>query len=410
MAPCPNADSCFSSDSLAGPGGARLPAGCYTHAFKSPGPGRASSMNCRERYRAVTHFGEPDRPFLSGFGIWPETAARWRQEGWDGTPLDELFPSDRVIGLPVPAGPCPPFEKKILEDTPGTLVYVDHEGIVKKEFKGDKGWSSMPQFVRFPVENERDFDHLVETRLGPNLDQRLPEDWDRRVKELKERTSPVMYFMDRWGGFFGPLRNLTGVKRLCTAFHREPDFVEKMMDQRVEVMLAILERVLEDVELDAFGFWEDMAYKTGPLLAPDMFREFMLPRYRIVCDYLHSQGVDVIGVDSDGDVRTLIPLWMKAGLNAVWPMEVQANMDVVETRGKYGKSLVIFGGIDKRALAKGPEAIEREVDRVWPVVETGGYIPHTDHSIPPDVSWENFQHYSRYIAMKAGLGEAEDHR
>jgi uroporphyrinogen-III decarboxylase len=182
-----------------------------------------------------------------------------------------------------------------------------------------------------------------------------------------------------------------------------------MMDQRVEVMLAILERVLEDVELDAFGFWEDMAYKTGPLLAPDMFKEFMLPRYRIICDYLHSQGVDVIGVDSDGDVRDLIPLWMKAGLNGIWPMEVQANMDVVDTRRKYGRRLVIFGGIDKRALAKGPEEIEKEVDRVWPVVESGGYIPHTDHSIPPDVSWDNFQHYSRYIASKAGFVDRHEH-
>jgi uroporphyrinogen decarboxylase len=360
-------------------------------------------MNSRERYRAVTHFRKPDRPFLSGFGIWPETATRWRQEGWDGTPLEELLPSDRVLGLPVPAGPCPPFEKEILEDTPETLVYVDHEGIIKKEFKGDKSWSSMPQFVKFPVENEEDFDRLARTRLAPNLDERLPKDWDKRVRELRERTEPLMYFMDRWGGFFGPLRNLTGVKRLCSAFYREPEFVKKMMDQRVEVMLAILERVLQDVELDAFGFWEDMAYKTGPLLAPDIFEEFMVPRYRKICEYLRSQGVDVIGVDSDGDVRSLIPLWLKAGLNAVWPMEVQAGMDVVEMRKNYGRRLVIFGGIDKRALARGKSQTEAEVDRVWPVVETGGYIPHTDHSIPPDVPWGTFCHYREYMAEKAGF-------
>jgi len=360
-------------------------------------------MNARERYWAVTHFQKPDRPFLSGWGIWPETAERWRSEGWDGTPLEKLFPRDTVLGVSVSAGPWPPFEKKILEDTPETILYVDHEGIVKREFKGDKGWSSMPQFVKFPVETEEDFDHLVRTKLGPNLDKRFPKDWKRKVREWRKRDVPLMYFADRWGGFFGPLRNLLGVKRLCRAFYQDRDFVEKMMDQRVEVLLAILGRILDDVDLDAFAFWEDMAYKNGPLLAPDMFKEFMIPRYKIVCDFLKSRGVDLICVDSDGDIRALIPLWLKAGLNGVWPLEVQAHMDVVELRKRYGRSLVMFGGIDKRALAKGKEEIEAEVERVWPVVETGGYVPHTDHSIPPDVSWENFCYYRRYMAQKASL-------
>ena len=62
-----------------------------------------------------------------------------------------------------------------------------------------------------------------------------------------------------------------------------------------------------------------------------------------------------------------------------------------------------MGGIDKRVLARDADAIEAEVDRVWPVVDAGGYIPHTDHSIPPDVSWDNFWHYRTYIAEKAGI-------
>lgn len=360
-------------------------------------------MNARERYHAVMHFMKPDRPFISGWGMWPETAARWRNEGWDGRPIEEIFPRDTVLGVSVSAGPWPPFEKEILEDTPETILYVDHEGIVKREFKGNKGWSSMPQFVRFPVKSEEDFDHMVRKKLAPNIEKRFPKDWEKKVREWKKRTSPLMYFPDRWGGFFGPLRNLLGIKNLCRAFYNQPEFVEKMMDQRVDVLLSILKKLLDDVEIDIFGFWEDMAYKNGPLLSPEMFKEFMLPRYKIVCDYLRSRGVDLIGVDSDGDVRTLIPLWLKAGLNAVWPMEVQASMDVVALRKEYGRKLGMFGGIDKRTLAKGKEPIEAEIDRVWPVVGTGGYIPHTDHSIPPDVSWDNFCHYQRYLVHKAGV-------
>jgi len=51
------------------------------------------------------------------------------------------------------------------------------------------------------------------------------------------------------------------------------------------------------------------------------------------------------------------------------------------------------GGIDKRALAAGPRAIDAEIARVRPAYELGGYLPCVDHSVPPDVLWDNFRYY-----------------
>ncbi len=359
-------------------------------------------MNPRERYLAVTHFGDPDRPFLSFEGMWPETEERWRREGWNGAPVGDIFNLDPILGIDIPVGPFPPFKSRTISENPKTRTYVDADGVVRREFKGRRSRSSMPQFVRFPVENEEDFWRLASTRLCPKLEERFPGDWECKVEKWKQRDSPLMCFANRWGGFFGPLRNLLGLKGLCRAFHETPDFVEAMMDQRVEVLLAILGKVLKSVQLDAFGFWEDMAYRNGPLISPSMFREFMVPRYREVCNFLRSRGVDLICVDSDGDVNQLIPLWLEAGVKGVWPLEVQAGMDVKDLRARY-PSLVMFGGIDKRALARGKKEIKREVDRIWPVVETGGYIPHADHWLPPDVSWRNFCIYRTYLARKAGV-------
>jgi uroporphyrinogen decarboxylase len=363
-------------------------------------------MNARERYRAVTHFEKPDRPFVPFEGMWPPTANRWKKEGWDGSPLDEVFHLDPILRVPVTTGPWPPFERKIIEDTPQTLLYVDPDGVVRREFKGDDSWSSMPQFVKHPVETEADFDRLARKRLGPKLEERFPKDWPSQVKKWRKRTTPLIFFAGRWGGFFGPLRNFLGLKELCRAFYERPEFVETMMDQRVEVLLAILERVLDHIDIDAFGFWEDMAYRTGPLPSPEMVREYMVPRYRIVSDYLRSRGVDTIYVDSDGDVRSLIPLWLKGGLNGVEPLEVQAGMDVPSLRQEYGRDLVMLGGIDKRALARGAPEIEAEVDRVWPMVAKGGYVPRADHWLPSDISFENLCHYQTYRARKAGIGAA----
>jgi uroporphyrinogen decarboxylase len=138
-----------------------------------------------------------------------------------------------------------------------------------------------------------------------------------------------------------------------------------------------------------------MAYKTASLISPAMFREFMLPRYKRLAQFAQSFGVDVAFVDTDGYVDELIPLFLEAGIRGMYPMEVNSGMDVAQLRRKYGRDLLMTGGIDKRALAAGPEAIEAELARCIPVALDGGYIPMVDHSLPPDISYANFQYYWR---------------
>ena len=132
-----------------------------------------------------------------------------------------------------------------------------------------------------------------------------------------------------------------------------------------------------------------MAYKAGPLVGPKMYRKFAEKHYRRVNDWLYSQGVKYIGLDSDGEISLLIPIWLDSGLNMLWPFECQSGMDVVKVRQQYGHDLIIMGGIDKRALTPGGDVMRREVDRVMPLVEDGGYFPELDHSAPPDISWPN---------------------
>ncbi len=360
-------------------------------------------MTSRERFLRTIRFQKTDMPYVGAVGGWQETHDRWRREGWDGRPLEEIFGTDRTLGVGVYYGPTPRFEYKVLEEDERTKTYVNHEGIIMRELKVYNS-SSMPQFLKFPVENEADFDKLCSERLGLNFEERVLPDWDERVESWKSRTSPLMCFADRWGGFFGPLRNLMGLEGLALAFYDQPKLVEKMMDQRVEAIIEITDKILEYTDIDAFAFWEDMAYKTGPLLGPDMFRRFMVPRYKRVCEWLRSRGVEFVFVDSDGNVSELIPLWLEAGLTGVWPFEVAAGMDVCELRRTYGHDLVMMGGIDKRVVATGGEVMRQEVDRVMPVVEDGGYIPGLDHGAPPDISWKNVCEYMEYLLHRLGRG------
>jgi uroporphyrinogen decarboxylase len=291
-----------------------------------------------------------------------------------------------------------------------------------REFK-EHSDTSMPQFVRFPVENPDDFETFAAERLALNSEARFPAEWKKQVaagglkgvaggasiadvSDTTEATdeNPRLCWADRWGGFFGSLRNMLGLENLCCAFYDNPAWVERMMEERADAIIEITSKVFEHTTFDVFWYWEDMAYNHASLIDPNMYRRFASKHYRRVNDWLRGKGVRHIGLDSDGDIRELIPVWMDSGIDMLWPFEAQSNMDVVEVRKQYGHDLIIMGGIDKRKLAAGGDAMRKEVDRVMPLVEDGGYIPEADHSIPPDVTWSGFIEYVEYLKARLGRG------
>jgi hypothetical protein len=357
----------------------------------------------RERFLQTMSFVPAHPPFVRSGGAWQETYDQWRQQGWDGRPLDEVLGTDPVLGVAVYYGPMPNFSYELLTEDEQTRVYVNHEGIVMREFKEHRD-TSMPQFIRFPVENNADFERLAAERLGLNMEQRFTQQWQDRVRSWRDSPHPRICWADRWGGYFGPLRNMMGLEALCLAFYDQPQLVERMMEQRTEAIIAITAEVLRHTSFEVFWFWEDMAYNGGSLIDPRLFRRYALPHYRRVCDWLHTQGIEHIWLDSDGDIHELIPIWLEAGINGLWPFEVQAGMDVLAVRRQYGHDLALAGGIAKQAVAEGGSAMRQAVDRVMPLVADGGYMPELDHSAPPDISWGKYCDYIAYLLGRLGRG------
>jgi uroporphyrinogen decarboxylase len=159
------------------------------------------------------------------------------------------------------------------------------------------------------------------------------------------------------------------------------------------------------VDLDFADFWEDMCFNMGPMISPAMFKEFMVPRYKRITDFLKQHGVDVVYVDCDGDINELVPLWLEGGVNCMFPLEIQSGSDPYPIREKYGEQVLLLGGVDKMQLIAGKVAIRKEIDRITPLVETGGYIPHVDHRCPPDVTYENYLYYLKTKREAFGIPE-----
>jgi hypothetical protein len=338
-----------------------------------------------QRFHACMAYQPVDHTPFWDWGAWPETIERWKHEGYTPGVNDPAVIADRRNFIGHWFFPNPPFAYQVISEDDRHIVYVNHEGILMKERK-DNPMSSMPQFIKFPVENRTEFRRFWKERMQPDLSARIGPDWQAQLCQMRTDDHPLGIISDRWGGFFGPLRNLVGVENLCMLFYDDPAFLEEMMEANADFIIAMMSQILDVITIDAFVFWEDMGYKAGPLISPTFARRYMLPRYRRVVDFLRSRGVQYIGLDSDGQIDPLIPVWLDAGLNFLYPFEVQSGMDVLEVRKKYGKDLRIWGGIDKRSLAAGPAAIDTELLRVRPLMREGGYLPHTDHSCPPDIT------------------------
>jgi len=355
-------------------------------------------MTPHERFLACMRFQPVDRPVLAELGAWDSTVTAWSEQ----THLDEAGVmawqddcDERVRACP-DFSMRPAFAEETLAVDDETFTMRDKMGLVYRQFT-DAPDRSMPDYVDFPVKTRGHWE-AIKKRFDPADPARYPADWPEQVARWR-RDQPILYayglVMNYYGGpsLFGFCRMLMGPERLLYAVHDEPDLVEDMMEFATEFAITLLRRALAEAPLSYVQFWEDMCYNTGPLISPEMFRRFMLPRYKRMTDVIRSAGVDVIFVDSDGDVSQLIPLWLQGGVNGVFPMEQAAGNDLRAYRREYGRDLLMLGGIDKRALIAGPAAIDRELEDKLPLAFEGGYIPTLDHWTPPDVTYDNFMYY-----------------
>jgi uroporphyrinogen decarboxylase len=339
------------------------------------------------------HWGRPDRVPDMEFGYWEETIRRWHDQGLPShlttnSDVEAYLGLEGYCGTPlVPArnGLFPPFEKALLEEKDDRRIIRDEEGNTVETYPSD---TSMPHYIRFGLESRADWERYQRERLDASAADRIG---DVRKAVLSAHSNGLPILFDA-GSLYGWLRNWMGLEGFSIAILTEREWVEEMMDHLVELTLALIEKALPGASIDGAKWWEDMCYNKGPLLSPRLFAELMVPRYKTITAALRNYAVDVNILDCDGRIDELVPGWLEAGINCMFPLEA-AHTDPLRLRQEYGERVLLFGGVDKRALIRGKPSIDRELDRLQPLVELGGCIPCLDHRVPPDVSLDNYLYY-----------------
>ncbi len=350
-------------------------------------------MNDRERFSATMSFGTPDRIPYWDFGMLPGTLDRWRAEGLPSNAgINELFALDDRRKIGVDFTMEPKFEIEVLSEDAGYRVFRDQFGIVQR--KQLANLPGMPEFLQHPITDRRDFQKM-KVRYDPASSARYPRDWPSFAKEHGDDRDFTLYLQEfRHVGFFGPLRNWMGLECLLFAMVEQPAWVEEMTDFVADYIIGIREQIPAEITIDYITFFEDVGYKTSTLISPAMFKRFMSGPYRRVTDCFRQYGTKCFFADSDGYNDNLIPLWLDAGVNGFSPMEVQAKgLGPVELRAKYPE-LLLYGGMDKRALARDRRAVYDDImAKVPAMIDSGGFVPTMDHQVPPDASFDNYCYY-----------------
>lgn len=381
-------------------------------------------MNSREKLVNVFNFNTSSPVPDWEFAYWYDTVQRWYKEGlpkrnppkmpeavqflggdicppydFFGDEVDSTIDvhdyfgfDERIHVVGVNTAMIPVFSRKIYEEDEENIVFRREDG---KTVKTRKDGTSMPHFIEYPVKTDEDFEKIKE-RFNPGSPERFARDLSVYKETYKNRTYPLQLGAGNFAGFYSVIRELMGVEGSLFAFYDNPNLVEKILEFFTDFYIGLYSKVLKVVEVDYILIWEDMAFKNGPLVSPNIFEEFCIPYYKKFISEMKKFGVKHFIVDTDGNFEVLIPLFIEAGVTGFYPFEVAAGMDIEKMRYLY-PDLIIIGGIDKRALAAGEEAIDKELEKVERMLAKGGYLPCTDHAVTPDVSFSNFIYFRKKL-------------
>ncbi len=361
-------------------------------------------MNDRERFLRVMRYQEVDRVPLHLVHPWSFTLARWYDEGLPrGVKLNEFLGVTplKLTNISPNTWLHPAYEPRLIREDEEFVYRYDEFGRTARYFKDH---DSMPEWIDFPAKDRESFRRVVDEHYQvDDLDARFGPDWEQRVRDSIDGDGVVLI---DGGCYYWTLRSVSGVETASYLLYDAADIVEELFERYFTVVMEGLRRAVKlGARIDVIGFGEDIAYKNGPLMSPEMVRAMIAPRYRKVMDFAHEHGVDLTWHDSDGDMRRLLPIWLECGVNSNAPCEVAAGMVPTELRQQFGRELRIIGGIDKRQIARGRDAIDAEIARNSALIREGGFLPAIDHSISSDISFDSYRYYldRMQAALRRGL-------
>ncbi|MBO5294292.1 MAG: hypothetical protein J6B71_03495 [Clostridia bacterium] len=368
-------------------------------------------MTTRERCMNILHYKNVDRMPAVHFGYWNEVLVEWAEQGHISQELAEAARGDGSVGqrkldkiigwdcnwyttVAPKNGLLPAFGREVLEVLPdGSQRVLSRRGVIEKI---KPGVVSIPSEDDYLLKDRDAFERLFKPKMQFSP-ERVDVEFFKKFNETRNQEIPIGLCL---GSVMGQIRDITTVKGMSYLIYDEDeDLFADIVDTYADMQYQCVEAVLATgARFDFAHYWEDICFKNGPLLSPQIFNELCAKHYKKRNDLCNKYGIDIISLDCDGVTEALQSTWIENGVNVLFPIEIGTWGDQFEAaRKKYGERLLGVGGMDKTAFRKDKAAVDAEIERMKRMASMGGFIPCPDHRIMPGSKFELVQYYAEEI-------------
>jgi len=337
-------------------------------------------VTAKERVLAALRFERSDRPPIYD-SFWEEFVEQWRaQKGlppsadiadYYGIDLDIVIPDETPF----------PSRREVLSVERSQTIERDGWGSIRRTRAGAK----FDEVLAVAVADKGRMEALEFER--PDLDARFPD--SAEVARLAARRCLFV----KTGGPYLRTSNLRGTTQWLIDLVEDESFARQLAMKVTEHMTAVGLEAIRRYQLYDTGIWffDDMGSNQSPMFSPRTFERVLLPCYEWMCQRYAAAGVRHILLHCDGNIESILDMLIAAGIQGLHPLEPKAGMDAVKLRQRYGKSLVLLGGLDNaRILPRGDkDEVRRHVLHILEAGREGGLVIGA-HSIGPDVSVETY--------------------
>ncbi|HEY8668528.1 MAG TPA: uroporphyrinogen decarboxylase family protein [Tepidisphaeraceae bacterium] len=320
--------------------------------------------------------------------FWDETIVRWEKEGLCGgrqTIFRMLETDFRWVGWCWPT----PFAKqnKLLSEDAETRTFINDWGATVRQHKTRE---STPEHVGFECESPEIWRSKYKPAL---LDPRIQVDIPAAKRAQKAADDDQGFRIFACPEAFEMMRMLIGDEIMLIGMASDPEWIADIARTLTTFIIHNL-TALTDAGVAGDGMYVggDMAYNHGTFCSPSMYRELVWPQHKRLADWCHQHGMKFV-YHSDGDVRSVIPLYLEAGFDCLNPLEAKAGMDLRDLVPRYGRRLSFWGNMNMQIAGTNDlDRIDQELRTKFAAgMSSKGYVFHSDHSVPSTVSWQTYQ-------------------
>ncbi|TFG05518.1 MAG: hypothetical protein EU539_09205 [Promethearchaeota archaeon] len=206
------------------------------------------------------------------------------------------------------------------------------------------------------------------------------------IRKCKKANSEIsIVAQNSLASIFPPVWQGMGMNYFARALKNDRKLVKERFEYTTECVLAMF-RAYNDAGATVFMEGGDIAFRSGPMINPKYFDEYLLPCYQKVADAIHDWGGKYI-LHTDGDITNMLDFIIESRFDALQCLELPL-VDPYYVKKQVGDKLCLIGNMDTKhvLVSATKEEVENAVKDAIKALGPGGGFMISSSNFHPGIS------------------------